>query len=332
MTISGKSSFDFDPSIVRPKMMELWKETFHDSDFYINLVFSTYFRPGNAFCRFDGDKLIAMMLCVPYNFLYGDANGDRHILKGCYLCGLATLPPYRRKGIMADLMNEVESEMINRNFDFLFLIPADGHLRDYYARMGYFNCAYRCGENIEISEETSDLRPIQISEIANEDKYFLFRLASRCSSEELNRVDSGIIHSPEDLLAAILENENTFILAKESFDAEYPNPDDVAGVVFPNAPVGISGCDVEVLKYYCLTSDTIRSTENHVGVRKEVLEGIRCAYQHSNVHLVRCECDVANRSNVDSCGRPYAMAKFIRKGEGYGLSRDSLFDISLLLD
>ncbi len=45
----------------RKDMMVLWKETVHDYNPYIQLVFDAYYRPENAFTVYDGERLIASL-------------------------------------------------------------------------------------------------------------------------------------------------------------------------------------------------------------------------------------------------------------------------------
>ncbi|MDE6637059.1 MAG: GNAT family N-acetyltransferase, partial [Muribaculaceae bacterium] len=91
-------------------MVELWKETFHDSKRYIELIFDTYFCRDNVFVRYDGDLLIASMLCVPYEFQFVSGKVNEK-LKGMYLCGLATRTEYRKRGIMKGMMIEAEDSI-----------------------------------------------------------------------------------------------------------------------------------------------------------------------------------------------------------------------------
>lgn len=117
-------------------MKQLWKDTFHDSDCYINLVFKTYFKPEYvAYKEIDGE-VISALLGVPYEFGNGDIS-----MKGLYLCGLATRSEYRRHGIMDSLLEEINDRAAN-DFAFSFLIPADDGLKKYYEDRGYENGMY----------------------------------------------------------------------------------------------------------------------------------------------------------------------------------------------
>ena len=71
-----------DTEILKREMKELWKETFHDSDRYIDLVFDTYFTPENVYYQYDEDILIAALLMVPYDFNFLSYAREKVRMKG----------------------------------------------------------------------------------------------------------------------------------------------------------------------------------------------------------------------------------------------------------
>lgn len=122
---------------LRKNMMKLWKDTFHDSDKYISLVFDNYFNPDFIEYHEENGKLISALLGIPYNF----SNGKEKI-KGMYLCGLATLEEYRHRGIMNNLIEKINEKAPQNGCAFSFLIPSSDMLRMYYISKGYFNAMY----------------------------------------------------------------------------------------------------------------------------------------------------------------------------------------------
>lgn len=122
---------------LKKKMMELWKNTFHDSDAYINLVFDTYFNTEYIEYYEENGKLISALLGIPYYF----GNGKNKI-QGLYLCGLATLSEYRHKGIMGKLISKICDRALDKGLSFAFLIPASDMLRLYYSSRGFENAMY----------------------------------------------------------------------------------------------------------------------------------------------------------------------------------------------
>lgn len=122
--------------------MKLWKDTFGDAYEYIRMVFDTYFIEENVETVEDEKgRLVSSLLGVPYRFfdcgVETSCGSHDGYLKGMYLCGLATVPDMRRKGLMKKLMRRFEERAAGNDYDFSFLIPADERLRNYYSSMGY---------------------------------------------------------------------------------------------------------------------------------------------------------------------------------------------------
>lgn len=217
---------------LKSDMMRLWKETFHDTDRYISLVFDAYFTPDNICVRYDGDRLVAALLGVPYQFSNGVP--DTSLMKGLYLCGLATRPEYRRQGIMSEMMEEIESRAEERGFDFTFLIPADSHLREYYKKRGYFDFSHREDSILEKAMGIGECQPHLLKSFFEIDQSVVRKLAEWCVRCEFNSDRPVMLHSVEDMVTVIAENENAIFFTNCSSDQEYPNLANVVAVGFPD--------------------------------------------------------------------------------------------------
>ncbi len=146
--------------------MKLWSEVFHDSEQYVKLVFDTYYDIDNVeVCVDDTRHVVSSLLAVPYRFRCGDTDNfesccDR-MSKGLYLCGVATEPSHRGKGIMHSIMSDIEKRARENDYDFTFLIPASEILRRLYRKHGYISLPGKvecmvdyCKEGIETDGET----------------------------------------------------------------------------------------------------------------------------------------------------------------------------------
>lgn len=122
--------------------MTLWKDTFQDSDSYIQLIFDTYYNPDFVEYEVAGSDLQSALLGIPYEF-----GGAENRIKGLYLCGLATKPRHRGQGVMTRLIEKINKKAAAAGFAFTFLIPANELLHDYYARRGYVDAFHRCADN-----------------------------------------------------------------------------------------------------------------------------------------------------------------------------------------
>ena len=58
----------FDNNDIKLQIMKLWKDTFHDTDEYIKLVFDNYFNPELVEYKVENGEVLAAMLGVPYYF------------------------------------------------------------------------------------------------------------------------------------------------------------------------------------------------------------------------------------------------------------------------
>ena len=131
-----------EPNELRRKMMGLWKETFHDSEEYVNLIFNACYDPALVEYETAGNDLISALMGIPYEF--GGAEGR---IRGLYLCGLATKNKFRGKGIMTRLLERINRRAANLGFAFTFLIPSSERLARWYASRGYVGAFHRCPLN-----------------------------------------------------------------------------------------------------------------------------------------------------------------------------------------
>lgn len=127
-----------DPNSLKTEMKRLWKETFHDSDDYVDLIFDTYFDPELVAWHEADGRLVSALLGIPYTFRQGSRS-----LRALYLCGLATDPAFRRHGIMDSLLNDINAKGAEMGFAFSFLIPADEGLHRFYLNRGYSFATFR---------------------------------------------------------------------------------------------------------------------------------------------------------------------------------------------
>lgn len=212
------------PSELKTKLAVLWKDTFHDSDEYISLIFDNYFDENLCEYEENGGVVTAGLLGIPYEF----GNADNKI-QGLYLCGLATTPQYRSRGIMTRLLSRINSKARELGFAFTFLIPADSGLRKYYYDREYVNATYRVIDNytsvhdfdlefeadlISQKEKVADMKRrfyasltvIRISKENNVDESLIDGITKMIRSIELSQDGLQIIHSEKDIRNIINEN------------------------------------------------------------------------------------------------------------------------------
>ncbi len=315
-------------------MMELWKETFHDSNRYIKLVFDTYYRPENAFTVYDGDKLVASLLGVEYEFQRKDKEGIKKNFQGLYLCGLATHPDYRRRGIMGELMEQAENSAKRRGNAITFLIPADDHLRRYYEGKGYKTSSFRIKKPLEKAQNADKSKMYiytfkELFELNKND--FIEEVAEWCRNRELeSRALNSILHSQQDMLAVIRENENSFFVTDSSFDLKYPILAKVRAVVFPSLIEGDSseiwGIDGLFLKE---NQEYNSQSGDILDIPQDLSQIIQEKYPNREFIL---RTPISNQKIEIMKSQPYAMVKSLVNDGEFAKFENQVFKIYLMLD
>ena len=321
-------------------MKELWKDTFHDSDRYVDLVFDNYYSLENTFVRYHENRLIASLLCVDYEFQILTKKGKRELFKGVYLCGLATRPEWRRKGIMGKLMEEAEHSAKERGIDFAFLIPADNHLREYYGCKGYQTASWRESSTYRKRNYLTDflghkLNIYSIIKFIDRGKTtFLDELADFCREIESSRKHDTILHSRKDMLAIMAENENSIFLTDHTFDPEYPILTKVIAIAFPELPER-SGEPLKIVGLYKKQDMEERSEEifieNHSEhqIAYEIREAIMSWFNQSEMQIIS---PIGSDNHEERGLIPYAMFKLISDTSDFTQNEIPTIEISLMLD
>lgn len=108
----------------------LWERIFtEDSKEFLDYYYSVKTKENEIYVIEDGNVIVAMLHLNPYQMRIGQEIYDTH-----YIVAVATDERFRRRGLMARLMNHVLQEMTERNEPFTFLMPAN---EAYYKPFGF---------------------------------------------------------------------------------------------------------------------------------------------------------------------------------------------------
>lgn len=133
-----------------PELKNLWQTVFGDSDDVLDCFFENTADAANVFaCRKDG-KIVSAFYLIDSSII---ENNKKYSAK--YLYAAATLPEYRRQGIMGDMIKYASELLKIKGTDILFLYPADDKLYDYYSKLGFlsvFNERYYIIEKKELEK------------------------------------------------------------------------------------------------------------------------------------------------------------------------------------
>lgn len=84
-------------------------------------------------CEID-NKIVSLI-----NIIDSKLKLNNTILKGAYVYGACTLEKYRNQGYMSNLLKYIQKVCSKKNYDCLFLSPANPKLELFYQKLGYTN-------------------------------------------------------------------------------------------------------------------------------------------------------------------------------------------------
>ncbi len=112
----------------KAQLKMLWADSFCEEQKAVDIIFDRYFDLFDAYCAEADGKIISALYLVS-----GSLNGKR----AHYLCGAATLPEYRRRGIMKGLIEYALSRSAEDGDKYSLLFPANESLYSFYSGLGY---------------------------------------------------------------------------------------------------------------------------------------------------------------------------------------------------
>lgn len=139
------------------ELKRLWLEAFGEDE-SATLFYNLAFEEIEVVVYKIQNEIVSMLHCIPCRLI-----GDKEEYNGVYLYALATDKRFRGQGIMGKLIENVKNNLKEDNMDFLYLIPADAGLYDYYGKYGFT-------DKVFMPENMKDLTDV----ISQKDKINLF--------------------------------------------------------------------------------------------------------------------------------------------------------------
>jgi len=126
-----------------PALMSNWHLCFGDEPSQIKPFFgSEAFSPENTLVYEENGAVVSQLFLI-----------EGVMRKGCllypafYIFAACTLKEYRGRGIMAQLIGEAVSYAKENGKEFIFLLPEEKELYDYYSKLGFVSCC-ACSEKV----------------------------------------------------------------------------------------------------------------------------------------------------------------------------------------
>ena len=114
------------------QILEMWKICFGDFKPYLDIYFREKYSNENTLVYFEGDKAVASLQLLPYQFSYCGTE-----IPVAYISGACTLPEARKKGYMDALLKRTFQELEKRNIPLTILVPEEAWLLGFYNKFGY---------------------------------------------------------------------------------------------------------------------------------------------------------------------------------------------------
>lgn len=112
-------------------LKKLWEDAFGEVE-YADAFYSKCFDDIDVFVIRDNEKIMSVLHFVPCVYDNGTV-----VQNGVYFYALSTDVGYRNRGFMNRLIKEAIEEAKRRDYGFVFLIPAQRSLYEYYIRLGF---------------------------------------------------------------------------------------------------------------------------------------------------------------------------------------------------
>lgn len=126
-----------------PLLLELWLSSFDDEPEAAELFFERNLSYTHGYVAVDDENIAAALYLTDCRLCGKQAH---------YLCGAATKPSYRRRGIMTELIEFALADASARGDIYSVLLPADNKLYDFYAKRGYFPKGRACRAEFETAD------------------------------------------------------------------------------------------------------------------------------------------------------------------------------------
>lgn len=193
----------------KEKIMQLWRDNFHDSAEFIRFYFDRKYSDDHALLYEINHQPSSALLMLPYPMSWLGQT-----IQTSYISGACTNPEMRNQGLMQDLLKEAFYNMSKKGIAASILIPAEEWLFQYYGKMGY--CAvfdYSTVSYLPTGQQTSHIicpEQYDPSIALSSYPYFRQKTAMRTCS---------VLHPEEDYIAIV---EETYLSGGRLFVSGHP--------------------------------------------------------------------------------------------------------------
>ncbi|MEG1436657.1 MAG: GNAT family N-acetyltransferase [Oscillospiraceae bacterium] len=195
---------------------KVWRISFSDTDSYIKQFWDAMFKPENTLVYRVEGVAVAMYFSLE----------AQTVIKGrCYstyyLYAAATLPKYRGRGYMAQLIEKGIEVAQERKVDFIVLVPAEDYLFDYYAKFGF---ATKFNKKSVTLTRKQLFSVMQKSEESNETDLFKIRQVALAPYDFLNWGSDALNYAAKEHIythGSMVKTQNGYAMYTKGKDTLY---------------------------------------------------------------------------------------------------------------
>ena len=140
----------------------IWRESFHLPEDYLEHLFKSLYNVANAFILEDNGEAASSLFL--FNITLTDKSKNTQY-NGYYLYGVCTFKKYRNRSYGTKLINEIITTSERENKDFIITVPASAPLFNYYKKFGF---------NIDVPRGTINFQPSDIEKIKGDKQKLSF--------------------------------------------------------------------------------------------------------------------------------------------------------------
>ena len=181
-------------------LKSLWLKCFNDKEEAAELFFKRNINYTHGYVAADGDIIVSAVYLIDCKLCGKPAH---------YLCGAATMPEYRNRGIMTGLIEFALNDAEIRGDCYSVLLPADEGLYDFYAKLGYLEGCSACRREFQCYSDTA----ITLSEEPD------YQILQKCSADNFLIWNNSYIKFAEEYYACYgikaLKSKNAFALLEQ---------------------------------------------------------------------------------------------------------------------
>lgn len=149
---------------IKEEIKKIWEICFpDDSDNFTDFYFNTKYKNENTLVYIENGNAVACLQMLPYDFTYFNC-----LVPTAYISGAATLPAFRKKGIMTRLLTFAFYEMQRKNIPVSILIPQEPWLISYYEQLGYAITFEYCNKILQSNTNYSTFNNYEIIPLSYE--------------------------------------------------------------------------------------------------------------------------------------------------------------------